>query len=96
MSHCLQALLHRAVLRKPFGILKYAMTLDGKIATSVGHAAWISSPVSRQHVFETRARSDAVVVGGQTVLHVLSPCSRMCFQFARQCAASQLVRKPGF
>ncbi len=59
--------MHRAALNKPFGILKYAMTLDGKIATSMGHAAWISSPVSRQHVFETRARSDAVVVGGQTV-----------------------------
>lgn len=65
--HCPQALLHRAVLHKPFGILKYAMTLDGKIATSMGHAAWISSPLSRQHVFETRSRSDAVVVGGQTV-----------------------------
>lgn len=63
----LQALLHRAALGKPFGILKYAMTLDGKIATSMGHAAWISSAVSRQHVFETRSRSDAVVVGGQTV-----------------------------
>lgn len=62
-----QALLHRAALHKPFGILKYAMTLDGKIATSMGHAAWISSPLSRQHVFETRSRSDAVVVGGQTV-----------------------------
>lgn len=44
----LQALLHRAKFKRPFGILKYAMTLDGKIATSSGHAAWISSPVSRQ------------------------------------------------
>ena len=52
-----QALLHRAALSKPFGILKYAMTLDGKIATSSGHAAWISSTVSRDLVFKTRARS---------------------------------------
>ena len=43
------------------------MTLDGKIATSTGHSAWVSSPASRQQVFETRARSDAVIVGGQTV-----------------------------
>ncbi|BDA48102.1 Riboflavin biosynthesis protein RibD at N-terminal half [Coccomyxa sp. Obi] len=67
---CLQvneALLHRAVTGRPFSILKYAMTADGKIATSTGHSAWVSSPASRQLVFETRARSDAVIVGGNTV-----------------------------
>eukprot|EP00891_Asterochloris_glomerata_P009033 jgi/Astpho2/9033/fgenesh1_pm.00133_%23_32_t len=63
----LQALLHRAVTGKPLGVFKYAMTLDGKIATSSGHSAWVSSSTSRQQVFETRARSDAVVVGGETV-----------------------------
>ncbi|KXZ44943.1 hypothetical protein GPECTOR_60g720 [Gonium pectorale] len=70
MSACLaanEALLHRAVLRRPLGVLKYAMTLDGKIATNLGHSAWVSSPQSRGLVFETRARSDAVIVGGNTV-----------------------------
>ncbi|KAG2494143.1 hypothetical protein HYH03_007779 [Edaphochlamys debaryana] len=70
LSACLEAnepLLHRAVLRRPLGLLKYAMTLDGKIATSLGHSAWVSSPQSRAMVFETRARSDAVIVGGNTV-----------------------------
>ena len=62
-----QALLHRAATQRPLGIFKYAMTLDGKIATSMGHSAWVSGPASRQQVFETRARSDAVIVGGQTV-----------------------------
>lgn len=47
--------------------LKYAMTLDGKIAASSGHAAWVSSAVSRERVFKTRAQSDAVIVGGNTV-----------------------------
>lgn len=61
-----QALLHRAVLRRPLGLLKYAMTLDGKIATHTGHSAWVSSPQSRQRVFEARAASDAVIVGGCT------------------------------
>lgn len=61
-----EALLHRAVCRRPLGLLKYAMTLDGKIATHTGHSAWVSSPASREHVFETRARSDAVIVGGCT------------------------------
>ncbi|XP_050142533.1 riboflavin biosynthesis protein PYRR, chloroplastic-like isoform X4 [Malus sylvestris] len=39
----------------------------GKIAASSGHAAWISSRTSRNRVFELRGRSDAVIVGGNTV-----------------------------
>ncbi len=43
------------------------MTLDGKIATQAGHSAWVTSPQARALVFEQRARSDAVIVGGNTV-----------------------------
>ncbi|KAH7432348.1 hypothetical protein KP509_07G018400 [Ceratopteris richardii] len=43
------------------------MTLDGKIATNSGHSSWISSPISRERVFSSRARCDAVVIGGNTV-----------------------------
>lgn len=60
-------LIHRATSRVPFSIFKYAMTLDGKIAASSGHAAWISSKTSRDRVFELRGRSDAIIVGGNTV-----------------------------
>ncbi|GLT87794.1 hypothetical protein SLE2022_058550 [Rubroshorea leprosula] len=60
-------LIHRATSRVPFSVLKYAMTLDGKIAASSGHAAWISSKMSRNRVFELRGRSDAIIVGGNTV-----------------------------
>ncbi|KAI8556135.1 hypothetical protein RHMOL_Rhmol05G0228400 [Rhododendron molle] len=60
-------LLYRAASRVPFSSLKYAMTLDGKIAASSGHASWISSKMSRSRVFELRGRSDAVIVGGNTV-----------------------------
>ncbi|KAL5573960.1 hypothetical protein UlMin_023557 [Ulmus minor] len=59
-------LICRATSRVPFSVLKYAMTLDGKIAANSGHAAWISSKNSRSRVFELRGRSDAVVVGGNT------------------------------
>ncbi|PON55212.1 Riboflavin biosynthesis protein RibD [Trema orientale] len=60
-------LICRAASQVPFSVLKYAMTLDGKIAASSGHAAWISSKISRSRVFEMRGRSDAIVVGGNTV-----------------------------
>lgn len=60
-------LIYRAACRVPFSVLKYAMTLDGKIAASSGHASWISSKRSRTRVFELRGRSDAVIVGGNTV-----------------------------
>lgn len=60
-------LIHRATSQVPFSVLKYAMTLDGKIATTSGHATWISSKKSRNRVFELRGRSDAIIVGGNTV-----------------------------
>lgn len=42
-----EALMHSAVCKRPLSILKYAMTLDGKIACASGHSAWISGPDSR-------------------------------------------------
>ena len=62
-----EAFIHRVLHRRPFGILKYAMTLDGKIATTTGHSAWISGSKSRQQVHQLRSRCDAVIVGGNTV-----------------------------
>ncbi|KAH8964329.1 hypothetical protein BDL97_04G060600 [Sphagnum fallax] len=60
-------LLYKAAYKIPFSVLKYAMTLDGKIAASSGHAAWVSGELSRARVFRVRAQSDAVIVGGNTV-----------------------------
>ncbi len=62
-----EAFVHRILAHRPFGILKYAMTLDGKIATTTGHSAWVSGPESRSRVHELRAGCDAVIVGGNTV-----------------------------
>lgn len=53
--------------QRPFGILKYAMTLDGKIATDTGHSAWITSPIARGWVHRLRSECGAVIVGGNTV-----------------------------
>jgi diaminohydroxyphosphoribosylaminopyrimidine deaminase/5-amino-6-(5-phosphoribosylamino)uracil reductase len=52
----------------PWTIAKWAMTLDGKIATRAGDSQWISGPESRAAVHATRARVDAVVVGAGTLV----------------------------
>ncbi len=55
--------------QRPLGILKYAMTIDGKIATQNGHSAWVSSPESRHYVHQLRSTCDAIVTGGNTLRH---------------------------
>lgn len=64
-----EAFVHRILHRRPFGILKYAMTLDGKIAASTGHSNWVTGKPARHEVHLLRAACDAVIVGGGTVRH---------------------------
>jgi diaminohydroxyphosphoribosylaminopyrimidine deaminase/5-amino-6-(5-phosphoribosylamino)uracil reductase len=52
----------------PYVILKSAVTLDGKTATSTGDSQWITNVASRAHVHQLRDKVDAVVVGIGTVL----------------------------
>ncbi|MCY3005902.1 MAG: bifunctional diaminohydroxyphosphoribosylaminopyrimidine deaminase/5-amino-6-(5-phosphoribosylamino)uracil reductase RibD [Planctomycetota bacterium] len=52
----------------PWVIAKWAMTLDGAIATGSGDSKWISNALSRQQVHRMRARVDAILVGSSTVL----------------------------
>ena len=51
---------------RPYSILKLATTLDGKIATRDGQAAWISGEASRREVHRLRTWCQAVIVGGGT------------------------------
>jgi diaminohydroxyphosphoribosylaminopyrimidine deaminase/5-amino-6-(5-phosphoribosylamino)uracil reductase len=63
-----QGFITRVTRGRPFAILKLAMTLDGRIASSSGDSKWISSDESRQLVHQWRRQCDAVVVGAGTVI----------------------------
>lgn len=64
-----EAFVQRITRKRPLGLLKYAMTLDGKIAAVSGHSTWVTGPTARAAVHQLRATCDAVIVGGNTVRH---------------------------
>lgn len=59
---------HYITTRLPYVVLKYAMTLDGKIATRTGESKWITGEKARTHVQTLRHQYSAIMVGIQTVL----------------------------
>lgn len=60
--------LKRILRGRPWVIAKWAMSLDGKIATSLGESKWISGEQSRQLARQWRGKMDGVLVGIGTVL----------------------------
>ncbi len=63
-----EAFLSHHILHRPFIQLKWAMTLDGRIATHTGHSRWISNEESRRHVHHLRAQVDGIIVGIGTII----------------------------
>jgi diaminohydroxyphosphoribosylaminopyrimidine deaminase/5-amino-6-(5-phosphoribosylamino)uracil reductase len=57
-----------AVTGRPAVTLKWAMSLDGRIATAAGHSQWISSPAGRRWGLAEREVHDAILVGIGTSL----------------------------
>ena len=88
---------------RPWIIAKWAMTLDGKIATRTGDSRWISGDASREIVHRLRGRMDGIMVGRGTIeaddplLTARPPGPRMATRIAVDSRAalrleSQLVR----
>lgn len=93
--------------RLPYVTWKYAMSLDGKIATARGESHWISGEASRREVHRMRRDSDAVLIGVGTALaddpelsvrHVRSPHQPMrviCDSRGRLPSDARVLRSPG-
>lgn len=59
---------HYIQTKTPYVVMKYAMTMDGKLVTRTGKSQWITGPAARQRVHEDRHRYSAIMVGVGTVL----------------------------
>ncbi|MCI7097751.1 MAG: bifunctional diaminohydroxyphosphoribosylaminopyrimidine deaminase/5-amino-6-(5-phosphoribosylamino)uracil reductase RibD [Lachnospiraceae bacterium] len=59
---------HYIKTKQPYVVMKYAMTMDGKIATVSGKSRWITGETARRRVHEDRNRYTGIMVGIQTVL----------------------------
>lgn len=60
---------HYMKTKLPYVVMKYAMTLDGKIATYAGESKWITGEKARNHVHKSRNHYAGIMVGINTVLN---------------------------
>ncbi len=59
---------HYITTKRPFVLMKYAMTMDGKIAAYTGHSKWITGEAARAHVQQLRHQYSGIMVGLGTIL----------------------------
>ncbi len=59
---------HYITTGRPFVAMKYAMSLDGKIACATGDSKWVTGETARAHVHELRCRYMGIMAGIGTVL----------------------------
>ena len=90
----------------PYVAMKYAMTLDGKIASCTGDSKWVTGETARHHVHELRKQYSAILAGIGTVLaddpmlncrieEGVDPVRVVCDSSLRIPLSSQLVTTAG-
>ena len=87
----------------PYVVMKYAMTMDGKIATFTNQSKWITGAKARVHVHQNRHNYAAIMVGVNTVIyddplltcrleHAKNPIRIVCDTDLRTPLSSKLVQ----
>jgi diaminohydroxyphosphoribosylaminopyrimidine deaminase/5-amino-6-(5-phosphoribosylamino)uracil reductase len=64
----LEPYLYQRRFKKPFCVLKTAISIDGRTAASDGSSKWITSEEARQNAHQLRAESQAILIGSKTAL----------------------------
>ena len=59
---------HYITTKRPFVAMKYAMTMDGKIAAYTGASKWVTGEAARNHVQQQRHKFSGIMVGIGTIL----------------------------
>ena len=62
-----KSFIHRNLTGQSYGVLKWAMSIDGRIGLKNGKSKWITNEYSRNLVHSIRADFDAIIVGGNTL-----------------------------
>lgn len=66
-KNLIQIFSHYITTKTPYVILKYAMTMDGKIATHTRQSKWITGEKARYHVHQIRHNVSGILVGSRTI-----------------------------
>ena len=62
-----KSFIYKNIKGSAFGVLKWAMSIDGRLGLKNGISKWITNEYSRSLVHRLRAKFDAVVIGGNTL-----------------------------
>ena len=62
-----KSFIHRNISDTAFGVLKWAMSMDGRVGLKNGESKWITNKYSRAFVHSYRSDFDAIIIGGNTL-----------------------------